>query len=573
MRVSKTLVFTCLSLLFSINDSKAQTDISPLTRQFISPVRIVWKQGHVRNGEQLLQPGRGQAVLANTSECVMYNDTTGPKASILLDFGRELHGGLEIITGMFPGGKPLHAHLCFGESVSEAMSQVGKSGATNDHAMRDYPIQFPWLGKIQVGETGFRFVRIDLEDNASLSLKEVRAIFTYRNIPYLGSFKSNDERLNTIWKTGAYTVHLNMQEYLWDGIKRDRLVWVGDLHPEVSTINAVFGYNEVVPKSLDLVRDITPLPGWMNGISTYSMWWIILQHDWYMNNGDYKYLAQQKTYLAGLVRQIISKVDSQHHENMDGNRFLDWPSNNDPQAIHAGLQAMTIWSLSTAATLCKILGDKETGELCNETVKRMKTYIPDAHHSKQAAALMVIAGLMPADKANDDILSVGGAANFSTFYGYYMLTAMAQDGKYQDALDRIRQYWGGMLDVGATTFWEDFNVEWLKNAARIDELVPPGKTDIHGNYGDYCYKGFRHSLSHGWSSGPTAWLSRYVLGVEPLEPGCKKVRITPHLGDLTWVEGTYPTPYGNIVIRHEKRADGTVSSKIKAPKEVKIIKD
>jgi alpha-L-rhamnosidase len=41
---------------------------------------------------------------------------------------------------------------------------------------------------------------------------------------------------------GADTVHLCMQDYLWDGIKRDRLVWIGDMHPEVSTINAVFGF-------------------------------------------------------------------------------------------------------------------------------------------------------------------------------------------------------------------------------------------------------------------------------------------------------------------------------------------
>jgi hypothetical protein len=61
--------------------------------------------------------------------------------------------------------------------------------------------------------------------------------------------------------TGAYTVHLNMQDYLWDGIKRDRLVWVGDMHPETSTIAAVFGNNKVVPKSLDLVRDITHFAG------------------------------------------------------------------------------------------------------------------------------------------------------------------------------------------------------------------------------------------------------------------------------------------------------------------------
>ena len=40
--------------------------------------------------------------------------------------------------------------------------------------------------------------------------------------------------------------------------------------------------------------------------------------------------------------------------------------------------------------------------------------------------------------------------------------------------------------------------------ARIDELVPPGKKDLHGDFGAYCYVGFRHSLCHGWASGPTA---------------------------------------------------------------------
>jgi len=86
-----------------------------------------------------------------------------------------------------------------------------------------------------------------------------------------------------------------------------------------------------------------------------------------------------------------------------------------------------------------------------------------------------------------------------------------------------------MLDLGATTFWEDFNLEWTSNAARIDELVPAGKKDIHGDYGAYCYLGFRHSLCHGWASGPTAWLSQNVLGVKPLTPGCQRVRVAPQL--------------------------------------------
>ena len=82
--------------------------------------------------------------------------------------------------------------------------------------------------------------------------------------------------------------------------------------------------------------------------------------------------------------------------------------------------------------------------------------------------------------------------------------------------------------------------------ARIDELVPPGKKDIHGDFGAYCYVGFRHSLCHGWASGPTAWLSEYVLGCRPLAPGCTRLLVSPQLGDLTWAEGAFPTPRGPV---------------------------
>ena len=64
----------------------------------------------------------------------------------------------------------------------------------------------------------------------------------------------------------------------------------------------------------------------------------------------------------------------------------------------------------------------------------------------------------------------------------------------------------------------------------------------------------------------------HVLGVQIVEPGCKVVRIKPFLGDLEWVEGTFPTPYGVINISHKKMPDGSINTKINAPKQVKIIK-
>lgn len=100
--------------------------------------------------------------------------------------------------------------------------------------------------------------------------------------------------------TVAYTFHLNMQEYIWDGIKRDRLVWIGDLHPEVMTVNTVFGFNEVIPKRLDLIRDTTPVPQWMNGISSYSIWLLLIHRDWYYYQGDHVYLIQKNENLKGI---------------------------------------------------------------------------------------------------------------------------------------------------------------------------------------------------------------------------------------------------------------------------------
>ena len=559
-----------------------------LKREYISPTRIVWIEhgDNISNIEYLLREGNGQADLTNSHICVVKSTSTEHPA-ILLDFGRELHGGLQIVTGMPADHTPVRIRVRYGESASEAMCEIdGKNGATNDHAIRDFETTLPWLGKIELGNSGFRFVRIDLlDDNRELHLKEVRAISIMRDLKYRGTFECNDERLNQIWQTGARTVHLNMQEYLWDGIKRDRLVWMGDMHPEVMTISHVFGNNEIVPKSLDLLKSVTPLPNWMNTMYTYSLWWIIVQRDWYNFHGDSQYLENQRDYLVGLLDILLTKRIDENGYETSGGDFLDWPSNANQPAMKAGTQALMMMAIKAGSELCSHLGEEAMAARCQERYAKMEEVAPkiveqyfrEAEHptapgSKQAASLMALAGILDAEKANADVLTVEGARGFSTFYGYYMLQAMAKAGDYEGAMQVIRDFWGAMLDMGATSFWEDFNIDWLPNTAPIDELVPEGKKDIHGDFGAYCYEGFRHSLCHGWASGPTAWMIEHVLGVKVVEAGCKVVRITPHLGELEWAKGSFPTPYGDIQISHTRQADGSVKSKIDAPRGVKIIK-
>lgn len=557
-----------------------------MTRAYIPPKKVLWQQGEVRGSEHLLEPNTGQADLAGSNMCYM-KSTKDETASLILDFGRELHGGLKLVISA-GSAADFNMRLRFGESVSETCSELtsskpadmkgneygqnAKYSATNDHATRDLTLTVPRYGQIELGSTGYRFVRIDLLTEGSLWLKEATAVFRYRNIPYLGTFRCSDERLNQIWTTGAYTVHLNMQEYIWDGIKRDRLIWLGDMHPETSTISTVFGDEESFYASLDLACQQYPLPNWLNGMSAYSMWYLIMQYDWYRHFGNIDFLQKHHDYITGLVDLIDTKVAEDGTETLADSRFLDWPSSPNAAGVESGYRALLCWAMQDAAQLCTILGDEARAKKCGEIESRLRKKILPPNNLKQAAALMAIAGLMEPEQACSDVISVGGPKGFSTFYGYYMLEALALAGRHEEALDIISQFWGGMLDMGATTFWEDFDLDWTRQAGRIDEFVPEGKKDIHGDFGAYCYVGFRHSFCHGWASGPTAWMSEHVLGVEILEPGCRKVRITPHLGKLQWAEGTYPTPYGQISIRHEKQADGTVKTSVKAPKGVKVVK-
>ncbi|MCD8171865.1 MAG: alpha-L-rhamnosidase [Alistipes sp.] len=536
-------------------------------------MRIVWTSGepdvNVRNTEVLLEEFSGQVSTASQDFCVL-STRGGGTASVLLDFGREYQGALELAAGLRDSQHPVEVRVRFGESVSEAMSEAG-STATNDHALRDFTLRVPWLGTIMTGESGYRFVRIDLvEPDAELPLIAARTVFRYRDVPYLGTFVSDDKRLDSIWKTGAYTVHLNMQNFLWDGIKRDRLVWLGDMHPEVMCINTVFGGNEVVNKSLDFARDETPLPGWMNGMCSYSLWWIIIHKDLYLYGGDLEYLREQHHYLGGLVEQIVSQIDGDRERLSGGVRFLDWPTSEMPAVIDAGLHALTVTGLESAARIARWLDDTRLEAECLENAAALKRHLPDHMNNKQAASLLALAGIPGAEQAAG-VAARDGAHGFSTFYGYYMLEALALADMYDEALSIISDYWGAMLDLGATTFWEDLDYSQVARAGRIDEFVPEGMFDIHADGGAYCYEGLRHSLCHGWASGPTPWLSRHVLGIEPLEPGFARVAVRPNLGHLNRASGTVPTPYGIISVCHERMPDGRISSRVEVPPGIELV--
>jgi len=537
-------------------------------RKVVFPVRVVKTFGNVRGENHLTDYKPAQvAIYGYHDQCVLDNRGSDAHAGVLVDFGRELHGTLTVSVWSMNSAYANYI-IRLGESVSEALTPVGVKNATNDHANRDMSTgSGPWSSN-ETNESGFRFAYIELTSpDMFMEIRSLTATLIYRDIEYRGSFESSDPLINRIYDTSAYTVHLNMQRYLWDGIKRDRLVWAGDMNTELATILAVFGENDVVPKSLDLVRDVTPTDASMNGLSSYNLWWMMCHWEWYKGTGNYEYLSEQREYIKEMVSRYTKYIDESGAEILPEGRFFDWPTNNYPDAKHAGLQGLLRYALLCGGEIMKTLGESETAAECFIAADKLLAHRPDPGTWKQPAALMVMGGILDAREAFDKCISIGGAEGFSTFLGYYTLSAVAKAGKYNAALDMMRGYWGTMLDMGATTFWEDFDVNWAKGATPITDIVPEGGIDIHGDFGNHCYVKLRHSLCHGWASGPAPYLAANVLGIQPMKAGCRAVKFDPHLSGLDWAKGTYPTPYGEIEV--ELKGD---KASIKVPDEVEIIK-
>ncbi len=125
-----------------------------------------------------------------------------------------------------------------------------------------------------------------------------------------------------------------------------------------------------------------------------------------------------------------------------------------------------------------------------------------------------------------------------------------------------------MLDLGATSFWEDFDHTWMANTARIDEIALDGRRQFPLEIGR-CSSGVAMSLCRLPGVMWRTPLSEHVLGIRPILPGCF-TEADPHLCSLPRVEGTFPTPYGIVRVNHVQNEAGKVVTDIKGPKEIEI---
>lgn len=537
--------------------------------KYFLPKRIIKYNGNIENIENLcikktLQIGLYEPIVTH----IVGN------GYVILDFGEEICGGIRILTQSVKGEARMR--IRFGESITETCANLGEKNATNDHSIRDLTVDLPKYSDITLGQTGFRFIRLNFI-SGEFKIKSILAASNEEEREYIGGFISDDDLLNRIWNTAAKTLSLCVRNgYIWDGIKRDRLVWIGDIYPEAKAAYALYGNIPEIKNSLEFCRDQTPDGAWMNGFPTYSAWWIINLCEYYFQSGDKEFVIKNSDFIERIVNQIANCIDESGNVNFPF-YFIDWAtnytqSNNETQKDlikkHEEAAGTNYLLRITFKKVIPLLQDFGLdSKVATNAMERLCKKSYTVKEYKQIAALGVYAGEITEE--NKKVMLNGGAKGLTTFLNYFIFGALDKFGEHGEVIEMIKEYYGKMISLGATTFWEDFDITWAENAYGIDELPVKGKKDIHGDYGRFCYTGYRHSLCHGWSSGVLAYMSEYILGVEKVSEN--KYSVKPNLIGLNKLKGTYPTPFGKIEIYAERQKNGEISINITAPKGITII--
>ena len=462
----------------------------------------------------------------------------------LYDFGRETFGHLDFRQ---PKGNGT-AHIYYGESREEALDKehcetLDAMPITNDHTL------FP------IGSKAFRYVYI--EDCGSISYQlAMYEEYSPFDPSHSGSFRCSDDLLNRIWDVSARTLELTTQEFFMDGIKRDRWTWSGDAIQSYLMNYYLHFDSDCVKRTIRQLRGKDPVTAHINTIMDYSFYWFMSVVDYYQYTGDSDFVREMWPRMLTLMDYILSRTNAEGmaEGQPDDWIFVDWVDfpmhKRGALAFEQVLFIAALFAMEKAAHICNEpeKADYYQGLAAQLSGKLERTFWSNEQHAFMHAiedgvlnpqvtkfpnmfALRTIAmseerqeQIMKSVMLNPDIPPIT-----TPYMRFYELEALCEAGLHQQVLREIRDYWGGMLREGATSFWE----KYVPTESGTQHLAMYGRP-----YGK--------SLCHAWGASPIYLLGKYFLGVQPTRPGYQEYVVQPSLGDLEWMEGDVPTPHGMI---------------------------
>ena len=469
---------------------------------------------------------------------------TKNKNQYLVDFGKETFGFVKL-HGIKGSGK---ISLYYGESKEEALSV--EDAMTLDRLSFSKTVK---TDSVMILSKAFRYVNVIFDGN--ISIDSASMLYEYADVKQRGTFTCSDEQINKIYNVSKYTLELNTREFFIDGIKRDRWVWSGDAYQSYLMNYYSYFDNPTVTRTMMALRGKDPVTAHINTILDYTFYWFISVYDYYLYTGDKKFIEQFYPRMQSLMNYCLSRRNKNGLvEGLSGDwTFIDWATGLSKKGEISFEQMLFARSLETMSLCADIANDKTNAAGYKKLAADLKEKVFSIYWNDQKHALV---HSRVDGKQTENVTRY--ANMFGIFFNYfteeqkmvvkkhvllndsiqkittpymrfYELEALCAMGEQTYVLNQMKDYWGGMLNLGATSFWEEYN--------------PTKKGTEHlAMYG----RKFGKSLCHAWGASPIYLLGKYYLGVSPTTPGYETYMVQPQLGGLQWMQGKVPTPAGDI---------------------------
>ncbi|MBO5313300.1 MAG: hypothetical protein J6B29_04975 [Clostridia bacterium] len=466
---------------------------------------------------------------------------------VLFDFGKESFG--KIIIENMPRDELL---LCLGESYEEAIDTEYSQVILNASAEG---------GKYESCPVAFRYVYVP---NTDTSL-DICADFEYLPLETEARFSCDDELINQLWRVCEYTMLLNSREGFFDGIKRDRWVWSGDAYQSYFVNYYLANDKEIVKRTIRMLRGADPMKKHINTICDYTFYWICSIWDYYFHTGDLDFVSDIYPDMLDVWDFVEGRLtkDGMFERKSDDWVFMDWSTfdSNGPICAEQMLLCKAYKSLSLCASLVGDIKNRERFEKQSEYIKEQinllywceeKGAFIDCYksgrknvtrHANIFAILFDLTSKERQEKITKNVIYNKEITPITTpYFEFYELDAMCSIGDFDYVSDMLNSYWGGMLRLGATTIWEEFD---------------PTKSGIE-HYEMYGGR-YEKSLCHAWGASPIYLLGKYALGVRPTSPGYESYEVKPNLMSFKHFEGVVPTCKGVIRVRADEKEISVLS--------------
>ena len=410
----------------------------------------------------------------------------------------------------------------------------------------------------------FRYLQIDIETgDEPLTVYGVTNYFCGYPFEERGKFACSDPAIQKIWDVGWRTARLCAHETYMDCPYYEQLQYIGDARIQ-AMISYYVGGDSRLAKNALMLMDASRTPDGLTQsrypsnlvqmIPPFSLWYVGMIFDYWRHVPDPDFV---RSLLPGAKNVVEWFLRQRREDGLLGAlpwwNFLDWKKEfphwgDAPGAEEGGSAALTLQLALALHELSLLEGDlgldedSNRHEALSEKIKLavFKTCFseerglladtPDktsfSQHTNILGVLTHLSDFVPnlnREQASEKLHSDKSLVNTTFYFRYYFHQARPQVGETPDYLDWLGD-WHTMLDTGLTT--------WA-------ETPEPSRSDCHA-----------------WSAHPNIDLLRYVLGVNSLSSGFNSVVICPHLGSLTWAEGTVPLPKGEIHVKFERLETG-----------------